>query len=508
MTTDYTLRKDFPLTKEQNEVLDFMLKKTKCINGCQTGFGKTYTCVSGLVHILLNYPDTHAIILCPQKAVKAFRRELTEKIRVPFNELTSSKQEVNENNRITIITHTSYKNHIEYITKLKAENKRLVLLIDEAHALQAPQGKFYQLVAQTRQYYSICWLATATPLKNNIEGLFWMFNILDPRIFISYNIFEKSYIVTQLRKVRRTVGKGKNKRQTTQQFKEIVGYRNLDKLQEVLKNYIIIKQKKYNLNFHYYSKELKKSEMIPYMKASEGLARESSEDNFAVRLHDLQKVVDNIEPNSRVLNEISSKEELFLQVVLKYIKEGHPTLVYCDYTEVVDRLETLLNLSICKKAGITKILKVTGDVPQKQREKVEELIDKNTVVLITSAGTESINLQKADTMIFYDTPFSCLTFIQAVGRVTRMDSKFSEQHICILSSTGTIDDYKKALIQINGSLIQAIFGNMETLPLDLTNTDRTLIAQLKQKLLWCSRQGKLISKEELDDLMYKLTNKV
>lgn len=36
MTTDYTLRKDFPLTKEQNEVLDFMLKKTKCINGCQT----------------------------------------------------------------------------------------------------------------------------------------------------------------------------------------------------------------------------------------------------------------------------------------------------------------------------------------------------------------------------------------------------------------------------------------------------------------------------------------
>ena len=98
------------------------------------GFGKTYTCVSGLVHVLLNYPDTHAIILCPQKAVKAFRRELTEKIRVPFNELTSSKQEVNENNRITIITHTSYKNHIEYIAKLKAENKRLVLLIDEAHA--------------------------------------------------------------------------------------------------------------------------------------------------------------------------------------------------------------------------------------------------------------------------------------------------------------------------------------------------------------------------------------
>lgn len=359
-------------------------------------------------------------------------------------------------------------------------------------------------MAQTRQYYSICWFATATPLKNNIEGLFWMFNLLDPRIFNSYMMFEQSFIVTKLRKTKQMVGKGKDRRTVTRQFKEIVGYKNLDRLQEILKNYIIIKQKKYNLKFHYYSKELKESEFLPYMRASEGLARETSEDNFAVRLHDLQKVVDNIDPEARVLDKLSSKEELFLQVVLKCIKEGHPTLVYCDYTDVVNRLETLLNLNICKKAGVEKILKVTGDVPQKQREKVEELIDSHTVVLITSAGTESINLQRADTMIFYDTPFSCLTFIQAVGRVTRMDSKFNEQHIHIIGNTGTIDDYKKALIQINGSLIQAIFGNMETLPLDLTNTDRTLISQLKQKLLWCSRQGKLISKEELDELMTKL----
>lgn len=40
---DYTLRKKYPLTEEQNEVLDFMLKRNKVINACQTGFGKTYT---------------------------------------------------------------------------------------------------------------------------------------------------------------------------------------------------------------------------------------------------------------------------------------------------------------------------------------------------------------------------------------------------------------------------------------------------------------------------------
>ena len=28
---DYTLRKEFPLTKEQNEVIDFMLKRNRII---------------------------------------------------------------------------------------------------------------------------------------------------------------------------------------------------------------------------------------------------------------------------------------------------------------------------------------------------------------------------------------------------------------------------------------------------------------------------------------------
>lgn len=34
--TDYTLRKEFPLMKEQNEAIDFMLQRPYCINALQT----------------------------------------------------------------------------------------------------------------------------------------------------------------------------------------------------------------------------------------------------------------------------------------------------------------------------------------------------------------------------------------------------------------------------------------------------------------------------------------
>lgn len=35
---NYTLRKDWPLTDDQNELIDFMIKKNKCVLAAQTGF--------------------------------------------------------------------------------------------------------------------------------------------------------------------------------------------------------------------------------------------------------------------------------------------------------------------------------------------------------------------------------------------------------------------------------------------------------------------------------------
>ena len=33
---DYTVRKEFPLTDVQNEIVEFMLQRNKCINAAQT----------------------------------------------------------------------------------------------------------------------------------------------------------------------------------------------------------------------------------------------------------------------------------------------------------------------------------------------------------------------------------------------------------------------------------------------------------------------------------------
>ncbi len=497
---DYTLRKDWPLTDDQNEIIDFMIKRNKAVCSAQTGFGKTYTMATCVTHVLLKYPDTHAIFLVPQKAVKAFRKELTEKLKISFNTLTSATPQMQKGARISIITHTSLRKHLDYINMLRENGHRLILLVDEAHCLESNTSKIYETVASIRHYFSICWFATATPLKNNIEGLYWLMYILDPKILGTWEYFKKMFLIIDKHPVIRLVGKGKNKYRKTVWEEEIVGYKNLQILKNLLDKYIIIKQKEYNLKYYFHKTNLNKNEIDGYLEAGKGLLRDTAKDSFAVRMHDLQQVVDNINEDHRVNDKLSSKEILFVQLIKTKMDNNHPTLVYCDYNEVIDRLELILNKSK-SITGVKQILKVTGDVSQKQREKVEDLIDNKTVVLITSAGTESINLQRADSIVFYDIPFSILTFIQAVGRVTRIDSKYSEQYVHILEAVGTIDSYKRCLVQINGGLISNMFGKVETLPLEVGQIDRNLTRQLKQGLLWCFKQNRLLTEEELKQIL-------
>ena len=110
------------------------------------------------------------------------------------------------------------------------------------------------------------------------------------------------------------------------------------------------------------------------------------------------------------------------------------------------------------------------------------------MVLITSAGTESINLQKANNLIFYEIPFSIREFIQAVGRITRTNSKFDTFNVYLLEMLGTIDTYKKEKIKINYEPLKHILQGYDTLPIEdmllVNNADKE---DMKKMYLWCKK---------------------
>ena len=541
---DYTLNKKFPLSDMQNETIEFLLQRAQAVNAAQTGLGKTYMSLTAAILVMLQRNDMDTVVLCPQCAIKAFRRELTEKLKIRFNTLTSGKPQIQAGARIHIITHSSLKKRLEYLDKLHESGRKLLLIVDEAQILHDSGNQVYQMLAARRQYFNIVWALTATPLGNSLTGLYWLLYFLNPKIVGTLDSFKQKYYKLAYNKITRWCGKYPHKYKKTFREEVILGYKNLDQLSEILKNYVILKQKPYNLVWHYYKFNINEKEQEQYLIAGQGLKRETSEKNFAVRLHDLQMVIDNLvipidkislqykieerlkqenkysEENVKSIlknmleklnqnrqttimnSSLSSKEKEYLKVVTEEMKKGHPVLTYLDYSDVVNRLEMILNKTK-SITGVKQVLKVTGSVSLKEREYVEEAIREGTVVLITSAGTESINLQKSNSMIFYDVPFSVLTFIQAVGRITRMDSKFSEQHIHIIEATGTIDSYKRLLINMNSNLIETIFGGIETLPVEMLNIDKGMQGLLKKQLLWCFDKEELLDEDEINDLLIK-----
>lgn len=541
---DYTLNKKFPLSDMQNETIEFLLQRAQAVNAAQTGLGKTYMSLTAAILVMLQRNDMDTVVLCPQCAIKAFRRELTEKLKIRFNTLTSGKPQMQAGARIHIITHSSLKKRLEYLDKLHESGRKLLLIVDEAQILHDSGNQVYQMLAARRQYFNIVWALTATPLGNSLTGLYWLLYFLNPKIVGTLDSFKQKYYKLAYNKITRWCGKYPHKYKKTFREEVILGYKNLDQLSEILKNYVILKQKPYNLVWHYHKFNINEKEQEQYLIAGQGLKRETSEKNFAVRLHDLQMVIDNLvipidkislqykieerlkqenkysEENVKSIlknmleklnqnrqttimnSSLSSKEKEYLKVVTEEMKKGHPVLTYLDYSDVVNRLEMILNKTK-SITGVKQVLKVTGSVSLKEREYVEEAIREGTVVLITSAGTESINLQKSNSMIFYDVPFSVLTFIQAVGRITRMDSKFSEQHIHIIEATGTIDSYKRLLINMNSNLIETIFGGIETLPVEMLNIDKGMQGLLKKQLLWCFDKEELLDEDEINDLLIK-----
>lgn len=452
------------------------------------------------LQLMAKYDDLHFVILCPQKAVKAFRRELT-RLKQPFNELSSSVNRFSYDTKFTIITHSMLDKHVQDIINLRA-TYRLGCIVDEAHAAQDPKSKFYKSIMRVRPFFAVFWAATATPLKNDITGLYWMIHLVRPGYLGTWQVFKYKYLITKLSRVTNKIYRGGRYINVQHQVEDIVGYRNLEDLKKKLDEVIIIRQLQYNLKFHYEKTSLSPEEEHFYLMAGSGLfMKKETKEMWAARLHQLQRIIDNVH-ESHVTNQqtLSSKEKCLMKVILELMKTQQPILIYFDYTDALERIKYILN-ETKRQTGVKQVLEVSGDISQKQREKVEELIDKGTIVLVTQAGTESINLQKANTVIFYDIPFAIQTFIQMVGRVTRMDSKFDHQDIYFIEAEGTSDTYRRILLQMNGQLISQLFGKVNTLPLEMKFIDKKISKQLKNATLWSFKAGKLATQDVIDRII-------
>lgn len=503
---DYTLnnKKGFVLSEEQNQIVDALVNNDYYFNCAQTGFGKTFSTITAAVHkaIERKEDDLNFILLVPNSAVKAFTDTLQKTLGVPFGIYTATKTRVMKNARFHIFNYSSLSANLfgknatgtnpefRKLTELYKSSK-LWLIADEAHMLQDPKTNQYKLVKAIRQLFEGVWFLTATPILNNIEGLFYMTDLLRPNYFGNIYSFRNKFCTFE----DSIFWKYEYGRKVKVVKKSVNGYKNLDTLKQLFKNISIVRSKYYDVEFIYRSVSLSDESKKYYKRASQGIfsgtkikgteRTKRKQENHAARLHDLQRVVSNSHPDFKYIldGKTSEKERLLLKTVLEVVEKGEATLIYFSYLETLERVKKML-YSLKGKTAITEIFEISGNVGIRARKNVETAICPGSVTLITSAGTESVNLQKANNLIFYEIPFPLREFIQAAGRITRMDSKYDKFNIYILEAESTIDTYKKNRILSNSLAIKTVLGGSNILPteiLELTAEDQKA---MREEYLW------------------------
>lgn len=447
---------------------------------------------------MLKFNNLYTVIICPPKALASFERELSEKLKVSYSIISTDKTDINSRARFLVVSNTCMEKATPIIVEL-SKSFKLIGIIDEAHqGLQSPTTKFYKQILMIRKLFPIMYYTTATTCKNNIMGMYYMLSLLNPNILGQLQWFRSRYLKISMRKVTQTTRTGAK---VQRKVEEIVGYKNIEELQNKLDQYVIVRQKQYNLLFNYHRTNPNEFETNAYLEASGGKLSEKAKDFWSVRLRDITFVVDNVHPDYEH-EKISNKERLFLKTLLSNIKQNRPTIIYCEYTSVLERLTNLMNM-FKKDLNISEILVIQGGVPLSRRKEIEKIISVDKPCIITSAGGESINLQRANSIIFYDLPYDIAQIIQVIGRITRTDTKFDRQYIEILELFGTTDTYKRLCMEKNMKLIESLFGKMNTLPYATYDADQKFMSTLRRTLLWAFRKGRLITEEELQGIFDK-----
>ena len=503
--------KKFKFNPIQEKALERLRTVNSHVIALSPGTGKTILILSLIKEIFKSNKDK-CLFFIPKSARAAFEKEMKTRILEPYLLIKAGKQvsysEMNKH-RYIFIENTLVSKYVEDLVTL-ANNNTCHLVIDEAHSLQNPESVFCKAAWEVRCYCKRIYAMTATPLLNSIEGLFNLYHFVYPRVFVSWFRFRARYCITRENVIRM---KNRNGALIQRKVTEIIGYQNMQELNETLDKLTIKGCVHYNVNFEFLECELDKQSEKPYQFASNGLfdvlyhpekakerakTRKANGDNsgeeakdFGSRLHDLQRTVDGCDTGDNDPTFVSNKMQLLIDKLTEIMKQNESALVYFEYKDSLEMAERIL-LDKKKEIGFINIYRLTGEEKEDIRAKIESNLGLREIVLCSQAASQSRNLQRANNLILWNVPWSCGRLIQVLGRICRVDTTYDHQNVSFLSVNSTIDEYKIELFKRRISLVKVLLGiesvgtldNCECCYIDVDYSD---IKELKRHLLWKRR---------------------
>lgn len=138
----------------------------------------------------------------------------------------------------------------------------------------------------------------------------------------------------------------------------------------------------------------------------------------------------------------ATKRDAVSELVCDLVARGEAVLVFTDFSTIADSLATELTQKGVKAATFT------GRDTGRRRDAAAQAFQNGDldVLVLTGAGREGLNLQRASVLIHYDLPWLATQVVQRVGRASRFGSTNKKLSVVIPLLAGTIEERVAAVL--------------------------------------------------------------
>ena len=483
MLTDYS---DFALQpyEFQQQGISFLAHVGSGIIGDDMGLGKTVQTM-GAAHMLWKQGKVKKVlVICPSSLKYQWSSEI-DKFLGHSNIVIDGKNTKEKKNAFLKFINGNYLFGIanyELVRNMADMMKEFhydVIIADEAHRLKNKESQTYKAIKSLPSTHRFA--STGTPLQNNVEELYALMEWVQPGLLGKITEFRKKYIVYASKFGRRYVP---------------IGPKRLGELRRIISPYMLRRLKKDvakdlpPMIFHRRDVEMNNAQAALYNKIQE---------DFLALLEELssQQVNGRYDEEGNWVEEKRKKEDQVLGYLYMMVASSdHPLLLTMGGGGMSKHYQNLITdnvkspklnelVDICKErteAGVEKIVIFTqfakmqsliveelsklgkvavlnGSMSSAQRQ--EQLITfkdnpEYKFFILTDAGNYGLNIQFANTLINYDSPWNPATFEQRAGRVHRIGSTHNVVDIVSLVTMGTIDEKIQETLEEKRKLGEAV----------------------------------------------------
>ncbi len=441
----------------QKEGVEFALRKGRCLIADDMGLGKTIQAIGAAEAMKKLFGITKVLIVCPTSLKYQWKSEIEKFTEssltvVEGNAFARSQQYEND----TLYKICSY-NVVGRDIKNINRNEFDLVILDEAQRIKNWQTKTAANVKKVQSKY--CIVLTGTPLENKLEELYSVVQMVNPLLLGALFRFVSAHQIT------------------CEDTGKVIGYKDLDKIAEILKDVLLRRHKRQVLK--QLPSRMDKNLFVP-MTEEQSIYYNDAHD-VVVRLvnkwirfkflseKDRQKLLINLNMMRMACNSTfiidqqpvryDTKIDELMNILDEVMENGDDKVVIFSQWERMTRIvgEELRKRNIGYES-------LHGGVASKDREKLFANFRNNPesrVFLSTDAGGVGLNLQSASLLINLDLPWNPAVLEQRIGRIHRMGQKKNVQIINLISKN-TIEEEMLSKLKFKSSVAAGILDNGES----------------------------------------------